>query len=188
MLTNDMLLFVRIPQIQGIMGKRMPSSTESNIYWTQQSTGFNPQHPLQVLFRLHRSVPKQPNRSCQMRCWERHSCSAQDFARMKNMLKSLCWHLSNKSSLYTGPAQTCTFITPCSSGVLPKTLIISVLHEGYSDCFIIIVAADLINGRRVTVLSYSRKLLYLRSVQTFSLLSSCRDKQWKVVVNWLNLK
>lgn len=30
MLTNYMLLFVRIPQIQGIAGKRMPNSPESN--------------------------------------------------------------------------------------------------------------------------------------------------------------
>lgn len=76
-----------------------------------------------------------------------------------------------------------------SPGGLPKTSIISMLRERYSDCFIIIItiAADLINQGRVTILLYSKQLLYLRGVQPFSLLHS--SKQWEdLVVNWLNLK
>lgn len=140
--TNDTLLFVRVPQIQGIMCNRVTSSTE------QLGTGFNPQYPLEVPLRLHRSAPKD---SCQMRSWDIHV--AHKTLLVWRTRWRVCAGISNKSSLYSGPAPICTFITPWPSRVLPKTLIISMLRERYSNYFISTTAAELISRRRVTVLS-----------------------------------
>lgn len=85
----------------------------------------------------------QPSPSCQMRCQDTRA--AQDLVSMKETQEFMSHH-SNKPSLYKQPAQICTLITPCPSRAIPKTLIISVLHEGHSNCFIITMAADLSMG------------------------------------------
>lgn len=184
LLTYDLLLFVRIPQIQGIIGKRMSN------YGALKGTGFNPQNPLQVLLRLHRDVPKHsPATAVQVRCWLIHvahktlpvwrTCRG---VYASTSLANLCYIQDQLESAHS------SLLVPPRWG-LPKTPTISTLRERYSDCFIIIITivADLINQGRETILLYSKKLLYLRGLQPFSLLNSC--KQWEdLVINWLNLK
>lgn len=146
------------------------------VYREQQRTGLNPQHPLQGLLRPHRSIPKHSPAPAAK--WDAKTSVQHKTWSVWRKHKSLCRHLSNEPSLYKRPAQICTFITPCPSRVLPKTLIISVLHEGHSNCFIITTAADYQWGKsNWTVILWT---LLRGALYTFSLLSSCRDKQWKV--------
>lgn len=94
----------------------------------------------------------------------------QSTAGMRNVLKSLWWHLLHRSSLHPGP-----IITPSPSEVSPKPLKISVLREGSSNCFIITMAADLIDGRAAaTVVSYPKNPLNCKCSDFVYF----PDKQW----------
>lgn len=75
-------------------------------------------------------------------------------------------------------------IPPCPSEVLPKPLKISLLCEGSSNCFIITMAADLIDRGAATVVSFPKNLLnWKRSNFVYSPFLQTSSEKYSVVNN-----
>lgn len=92
----------------------------------------------------------------------------------------MCCRVHSSPDLHSIQGQT---ITPCPSEVSPKPLKTSLLREGPSNCFIITMAADLIDRGAATVVSLPKNLNWKRSNFVYSPFLQPSSEKYSVVNN-----